>query len=62
LQRYTLGQLMCEVASTATELRAGCAELSEAAAALRVACGEDSDLARGAEELLAHQESRLVQS
>lgn len=59
LQRYTLGQLMCEVATTASELRLGCAELDAAAQALCVACGEESELASGAADLLTHHTSRL---
>eukprot|EP01043_Picozoa_sp_COSAG02_P024091 COSAG02_NODE_1306_length_13342_cov_5.305822_2_plen_101_part_00 len=59
LQRYTLGQLMCEVATTASALRDGCDELAAATEALRVACGEGSELARGAADLLEHHKSRL---
>ena len=58
LQRYTLGQLI-EGATTASALRDGCDELAAAAEALRVSCGEDTELARGAADLLEHHESRL---
>lgn len=50
---------MCEVATTASALRLGCDELTAAAGALCVACGKDSELARGAAELLEHHRSRL---
>ena len=50
---------MCEVATTTSALRLGCDELAAAVEALRVACGEGSALARGAADLLKHQQSRL---
>lgn len=62
LQRYTLGQLLCEVATTASELRLGCAELDAAAQALQVACGEESELASGAADLLMHHKNRLPET
>lgn len=60
LQRYTLGQLLCEVAQSKQELRLGCAELSAAAASLRVCGGSEGDMAKGATELLEHHQTRLA--
>ena len=50
---------MCEVATTVADLRLGRNELAEAVEALSVACGQDSELARGAAELLKHNSSKL---
>ena len=60
LQRYTLGQLLCEVATTKSELRAGCEELTAALAILRTACGAEGPLATGAADLLEHHTARLT--
>ena len=60
LSRYTLGQLLSETASTATELRDGIEMLTVALASLVISGGEGSDLARGARELVVAQMGRLA--